>query len=145
MTPHRGMIRPQLRRDGQCAEEVLLPREWLHLSVNPALQLIDRIYKLVATNQETLRGALAIILTRSDTIAPAADWEAIATSLRNALQNGHNQIRAQTWRSTTRPTRRNLTASSLAPIHPPMVMSCCLAAWSAGAASLLAGPPAASR
>jgi hypothetical protein len=50
VTPHRGMILLQLRRAGQCAEGVLLPLEWSPLSVNPALQLIGRIYKLVATN-----------------------------------------------------------------------------------------------
>jgi hypothetical protein len=44
------MIRLQLHRAGQCAEGVLLPLEWSPLSVNPALQLIGRIYKLVATN-----------------------------------------------------------------------------------------------
>ena len=80
MILHRGMISPQLRRAGQCAEEVLLPMEWSPLSVNPVLQLIDRIYKLVASNQEKLKGALAIIPARGDAMAPVADWKAIATS-----------------------------------------------------------------
>lgn len=44
------------------------------------LQLIGRIYKLVASNRETLKGALAIIPARGDAMAPVADWKAIATS-----------------------------------------------------------------
>ncbi|MFM7362744.1 MAG: site-specific integrase, partial [Cyanobium sp.] len=103
VTPHRGKIRLQVRRAGQRAEGVVLPLEWAPTSVNPALQLIGRIYKLVVSNQQTLRGALAITMAKSDTMAPAADWEGIATSLHNALQNGRNEIREQTWRSNYAP------------------------------------------
>ncbi len=103
VTPHRGRIRLQVRRSGQRADGVVLPLEWSPASVNPALQLIGRIYKLVATNQETLKGALAITLAQSDTMAPAADWTAIAASLRHALQSGRNEIREQTWRSNYAP------------------------------------------
>lgn len=103
VTPHRGKIRLQVRRAGQRAEGVVLPLEWSPASVNGALQLIGRIYKLVAGNQQTLKGALAITLGQSDTMAPAANWETIATSLRHALQNGRNEIREQTWRSNYAP------------------------------------------
>jgi integrase len=81
----------------------VLPLEWSPASVNPALQLIGRIYKLVAANQETLRGALTITLGKSDTMAPATDWAAIALSLRDALQNGRNEILEQTWRNNYAP------------------------------------------
>ena len=50
VTQHGGMICLQLRRASHCAEGVLLPLEWSPLSVNPALQLIGRFYKLFATN-----------------------------------------------------------------------------------------------
>jgi hypothetical protein len=103
VTPHRGRIRLQVRRAGQRAEGVVLPLEWAPSSVNPSLQLIGRIYKLMASNQETLKGALAITLAKSDTMAPTADWTGIAASLRNALQNGRNEIREQTWRSNYAP------------------------------------------
>jgi integrase len=119
VTPHRGRIRLQVRRPGQRAEGVVLPLEWSASSVNPALQLIGRIYKLVASNQETLRGALAIILARSDTMAPAADWEAIAASLRNALQNGRNEIQEQTWRSNYAPYVEEALRQLSGP-HPPI-------------------------
>jgi integrase len=103
VSPHRGKIRLQVRRAGQPAEGLVLPLEWSQSSVNPALQLIGRIYRLVAANQETLRGALAITLGQSDTMAPATDWAAIAASLREALQNGRNEILEQTWRSNYAP------------------------------------------
>jgi len=99
VSPHRGKVRLQVRRTGQRADGVVLPLAWAPASVNPALQLIGRIYKLVASNQETLRGALMITLGQSDTMAPNSDWEGIATSLRNALQNSRNEILEQTWRS----------------------------------------------
>ncbi|QPN55848.1 hypothetical protein I1E95_11885 [Synechococcus sp. CBW1107] len=57
----------------------------------------------MASNQQTLRGALASTLGLSDTMAPTADWEAIANSLRDALQNGRNEILEQTWRSNYAP------------------------------------------
>lgn len=103
VTPHRGKIRLQVRRGGQRAEGVVLPLEWAPASVNGALQLIGRIYKLVSSNQQTLKGALAITLGQSDTMTPPANWEAIATSLRHALQIGRNEIREQTWRSNYAP------------------------------------------
>jgi len=50
-----------------------------------------------------LRGALATILGLIDTMAPTADWEAITNSLRDALQNGRNEILEQTWKSNYAP------------------------------------------
>lgn len=43
---------------------------------------IGRIYELVASKRETLKGALAIMLNKSDMIDPAAD--AIRTEARGA-------------------------------------------------------------
>jgi integrase len=103
VSEHRGRIRLQVRHPGQPAQGVVLPLEWSPASVNPALQLIGRIYKLVASNQHTLRGGLAITLGLSDTMAPTSDWKAIANSLRDALQNGRNEILEQTWRSNYAP------------------------------------------
>ncbi|MEO1003133.1 MAG: hypothetical protein AAFX65_08495 [Cyanobacteria bacterium J06638_7] len=71
--------------------------------MSPALQLIGRIYKLVAANQQTLKGALITTLGLSDTMAPVADWRAIAQSLKDALQNGRNEIQIQTWRTNYAP------------------------------------------
>ena len=82
---------------------MVLPLEWAPASVNPALQLIGRIYKLVASNQETLKRALAITIGQSDTMAPVTDWRAIAKSLQHALQTGRNEIQEQTWRSNYAP------------------------------------------
>ena len=95
-----------MRRSGQPAESVVLPLDWSQSSVNATLQLIGRIYKLVVSKQETLKGALAITLGKSDTMAPAADWEAIATSLQRALQDGRNEIRDQTLENQLRPLHR---------------------------------------
>jgi integrase len=103
VTPHRGKVRLQVRRAGQRTEGVVLPLEWAQASVNPALQLIGRLYKLVASNQQTLKGALAITLGQSDTMAPATDWEGIKASLQHVLQSGRNEIRTQTWLSNYDP------------------------------------------
>ena len=103
VTPHRGKVRLQVRRADQRTEGVVLPLEWAPASVNPALQLIGRLYKLVASNQQTLKGALAITLGQSDTMAPATDWEVIKTSLQHVLQSGRNEIRKQTWLSNYAP------------------------------------------
>jgi integrase len=118
VTPHRGKVRLQVRRAGQSTEGVVLPLEWAPASVNPALQLIGRLYKLVASNQQTLKGALAITLGQSDTMAPATDWEAIAASLRHALQNGRNEIREQTWRSNYAPYIEEALRQLAAPKPP---------------------------
>mgnify|MGYP001809556066 CR=1 FL=1 len=138
VSPHRGKIRLQVRRAGQRAEGVVLPLEWAPASVNPALQLIGRVYKLVASNRETLRSALAITLGQSDTMAPATDWEAIATSLRDALQNGRNEIREQTWKSNYAPyieeAIRQLTGPN-PPIDGHELLRRALVRWSGKAPS----------
>jgi hypothetical protein len=71
--------------------------------VSAALQLIGRIYKLVSSKQETLKGALAITMGQSDTMAPATDWKVISVSLSNALENGRNEILEKTWKSNYDP------------------------------------------
>lgn len=45
---------------------------------NPALQLIVRLYKVVASNQQTLKGSLGIRLGQSDTMAPATRRQPLA-------------------------------------------------------------------
>jgi hypothetical protein len=133
VTPHRGKIRLQVRCAGQPAESVVLPLDWSQSSVNPALQLIGRIYKLVVSKQETLKGALAITLGKSDTMAPAADWEAIASSLQRALQNGRNEIRDQTWKTNYAPFIEEALRQLAAP-RPPIdgheLLRCTLERWS---------------
>jgi len=118
-----GRIQLKVRQPDQPQQTKCLPLPWDSTSLDAALQLIGRIYKLVEGNHETLQRAAEICLGVSDTMAPARSWPAIAESLRDALQTGRNEILDKTWHTNYEPyvqeALRLLSSSS-----PPRNLSC---------------------
>ena len=68
-----------------------------------ALQAIGRIYQLVVSGQQTLRGATELVLSKSDTMSTGTNWTEAAEGLRKALMNGRNEIQPQTWKTNYQP------------------------------------------
>ena len=93
-----GKIQLKVRLAGHDTETCVLPLDWCKENQSRALQLIGRIYRLVASGQETLKGALATTAQASDTMRPATDWEAVEDGLKQALLTGRNEIKPETWR-----------------------------------------------
>ncbi|WP_411876850.1 site-specific integrase [Vulcanococcus limneticus] len=81
----------------------MLPVPWEPAGQAAALQLIGRIYKLVATGQQTVKGALQTVVASSDTLAADNTWRAAAAGLRAELMNGRNEITAATWKCNYQP------------------------------------------
>ncbi len=98
-----GRIQLKVRQKGLPQQTRTLPLAWDPDNQAAALQLIGRIYQLVASSEETLHRATEICLCASDTLAPARSWPDIAASLRDALQSGRNEIEDQTWTTNYAP------------------------------------------
>jgi hypothetical protein len=81
----------------------VLPLRWEPGSQATALQTIGRIYKLVESGQQTVKGAAQVVAASSDTMAPGNDWAAAADSLKATLMNGRNEIQLQTWKTNYQP------------------------------------------
>jgi integrase len=115
----RGKVQLKVREPGAPIQSVVLPLAWSPANVNPALQLIGRIYKLVATGKQNVRGAVQVVTAVSDTMKPALDWRMVANSLRASLMNGRNEIQPQTWKSNYQPYIEE-ALRALSSSNPPM-------------------------
>ncbi|MFS6828481.1 site-specific integrase [Cyanobium sp. ATX-6F1] len=63
------------------------------------MQLIGRIYQIVATGQQTVKGALQTVVDGSDTMKTGTNWSSAVDGLRAELMNGRNEILPATWKS----------------------------------------------
>jgi hypothetical protein len=75
-----------VRIKGAPDECVVLPVKWEPGGQAAALQLIGRIYRLVASGQQTVRGALETVVEGSDTMRIGTDWNAVVSGLREELR-----------------------------------------------------------
>lgn len=103
VNPKGGRIQLKVRRTGMPQETRTLPLSWEPKSQAAALQLIGRIYQLVEAQQMGLQPAAEQCLSGSDTLTPERSWSVIAASLKDALQNGRNQILEISWKCNYQP------------------------------------------
>ncbi len=94
-----GSVRLRVRTKGAPDQCVVLPVKWEPGGQAAAHQLIGRIYQLVASGQQTVRGALQTVLEGSDTMKTGTDWSAAVSGLRTELMNGRNEILYATWKT----------------------------------------------
>ncbi len=99
----RGRVRLRVRIAGQADECVVLPVNWEPAGQAAALQLIGRIYQLVVSGQQTVKGALQTVVEGSDTMRAGTSWKAAADGLKAELMNGRNEITAATWKCNYQP------------------------------------------
>jgi len=133
-----GKIQLKVRLAGHDTESCVLPLDWCKENQSRALQLIGRIYRLVASGQETLKGALTTTAQASDTMRPATDWEAVEDGLKQALLTGRNEIKPETWRDNYQPYIREaleVMKSSHAPTDGHGLLQQTLEKWHGKAAS----------
>lgn len=96
---NRGRVQLRVRAADGKVESVTLPLDWSPASQASAVQLIGRIYRLVAGGQETVKGAFQSVVESSDTMRKGTDWSAAVDGLRAELMNGRNEILPATWKS----------------------------------------------
>lgn len=96
---NRGRIQLRVRSANGKVESASLPLEWSPASQAAAMQLIGRIYQIVASGQQTVKGALQTVVDGSDTMKTGTNWSAAVDGLRAELMNGRNEILPATWKS----------------------------------------------
>jgi len=96
-------IQLKVRIPGRPTESCVLPLDWCKESQNRALQLIGQIYRLVSSDQATIKGALEVARAGSDTMRASTDWDAVKLGLKEALMHGRNEIKTTTWRDNYEP------------------------------------------
>jgi len=95
----RGSVRLRVRIKGSPDECVVLPIKWEPGGQAASLQLIGHIYRLVASGQQTVRGALQTVVEGSDTLKTGTNWSAAVSGLRKELMDGRNEILYATWKT----------------------------------------------
>jgi len=77
---------------------------WDKNETDKALLLINRIAELVLSGEHgTLRRALTSAQGSSKTMKPTTNWAKVATSLREELMTGRNEILASSWKANYEP------------------------------------------